>query len=100
MKNKRLNTRKFRYVFLILLTCVLCVGCNNIGIKTKKQIMLDSLEIEFWRQDSLHKVCINKYNHHVPMDTFWHYRTKCVKCTDEMLKIHREIVRVWDGNAR
>jgi len=29
MKNKRLNTRKLRYVFYTLLTCVLCVGCGD-----------------------------------------------------------------------
>jgi hypothetical protein len=29
MKNKRLDTRKLRYVFYILLTCVLYVGCKE-----------------------------------------------------------------------
>lgn len=29
MKNKRLNTRKLKYVFYTLLTCVMCVGCAD-----------------------------------------------------------------------
>jgi hypothetical protein len=59
--------------------------------------MLDSLEVEFWKQDSLCNIYINKYKGYSQMDTFWYYRTKSGQCIDEMIRLQREIVRVRDG---
>jgi len=87
------------YALYILLTCVLCVGCNMIEAKHQRQSTVDSLEVEFWRQDSLCKYYHTKHDGYSQRDTFSYYSAKTNKCTDEMLRLHREIVKVRDGNA-
>jgi len=103
MKTKNLKFITLNLLYLALVEVVF-VGCNNVELKTKKQTTLDSLEMEYAKYDSLYEYYSNRQSEidilSYDMDTFWYYRTKTYQCSDKQLYIHREIVRLRDGNER
>ena len=96
---KLLNS--WRNALYILLTCVLCAGCGlraDIKAVSHKKQVIDSLQIEFDKADSLCKYYQSKYDAYSPIDTFWYYRTKAGQQIDIMIKTNNERMRV--RNAR
>jgi hypothetical protein len=78
MKNKRLNTIKLRYVFYILLTCVLCVGCNKEIKINKKDKYIEDYEKAFeYYEKAMEYVYEKTDSFEIYQDSFLIYKERC-----------------------